>query len=308
LTFPELICNLDGSETMAIPWWAIHYLLTQPLKEILFAARWRTGKDTVPLNASYYVLKTLDLGRLLRRRWIDTGGDGAHMMVLALYRTTDGKITPLILIDGEYSVVPGHAMTHDLHSCLVEAQSLSRVYGENVASLCTLFTLDKDSGIRLHLASTRNEGFSIHDENCPSSNEFVGYLSPNTYKYLRNGPRVCRFLERISFDPKFTPGWANAVHISGSNAKPNSRRAQEQPWILDYQKGIQDVTEYLRIGFAMEKHRRKRRFPYPRYFQRIYSRVRDHLPKRSTEEALPEDGANEDAAEMEDVSPTASRV
>ncbi|KAL8894530.1 MAG: hypothetical protein Q9192_004242 [Flavoplaca navasiana] len=309
LTFPELICNLDSSEALAIPRWAIRYLLTQPLKEILLAAASRTEQDTIPLDASYYVLSTLDLGRLLRRRWIDTGDDGAHMMVLALYRTTNGEITPLILIDVEYSQVP---MPSQLRFCLAEAQWPPRVSGENVRSTCTLFALDKHSGRRLHLASPWNERLSIHDENCPLSDECPEYLSPNTYKYLGDRSRVCRFLQRIardnSFDPKFTPGWANAMHISGSNANHASRRWPEQPWILDYQKGIQEARDYLWKGFWREKRRRKERLSYLRYFQIIYSRVRYHLPKRSTEEALPGDGANEDAAEMEDIAPTASRV
>ncbi|KAL9636906.1 MAG: hypothetical protein Q9204_002076 [Flavoplaca sp. TL-2023a] len=312
LTFPELICNLDGSETSAIPWWAIHYLLTQPLKEILLAAASRTEQDTVPLDASYYVLRTLDLGRLLRRRWIDTGDDGAHMMVLALYRTTDGEITPLILIDVDYSVVRGCAISPLLKSCLAEAQWPPRVSAENVRSPCTLFALDKNYGRRLHLTSPRDEQLSIHDENCPSSNKFPEYLSPNAYKYLEDRSRVCRFLQRIardnSFNPKFTPGWANAVHISGSNAKPFSRRGLEQPWILDYQKGIQGTRKYLARGFRSQKLERKIRFPSLRYFRGIYSRVRDHLLKRSTEEALSEDGESEVAAEMENLPPTASSV
>ncbi|KAL8976641.1 MAG: hypothetical protein Q9205_007392 [Flavoplaca limonia] len=311
LTFPELICNLDSSETLEIPRWVIHYLLTQPLKEILLAAASRTEQDTIPLNVSYYVLKSLDLGRLLRRRWIDTGDDGAHMMVLALYRTTDGEITPFILIDVEYSLVRV-PISPLLRFCLAEAQWPPRVSGENVRSPCTLFALKRDSGTCLHLASPPNERRSIHDENCPWSNKYPRYLSPNTYKYLGDRSRVCRFLQRIardsSFDPKFTPGWANAVHISGSNAKPMRRGLEQQPWILDYHNGIQEVREYLSLGFTQEKLRRKRRFPYPRCFWGLYSRVCYHLKKRSTEEALPGDGPNEDAAEMEDISPTASRV
>ncbi|KAL8875856.1 MAG: hypothetical protein Q9198_005843, partial [Flavoplaca austrocitrina] len=282
-----------------------------PLKDILLAAASRTEQDTIPLHGSYYALKTLDLGRLLRRRWIDTGDDGAHMMVLALYRSTVGEITPLILVEVEYSPLPGPPWSSYLFSCLVEAQWPPRVSGEIVRSTCTLFALEKNSGSRLHLASPSNEWPSVHDESCSLPNKLFDYMTPNTYKYLADRSRVCCFLQRIagdnSFDPKFTPGWASAMHIS-SNAKPNSQRGFEQPWVLDYHAGIQETREYLRIGFLVEKRRRKRRFPYPRYFRRIYSRMRDHLPKRSTEEALPEDGENEAAAEMEDIPPTASRV
>ncbi|KAL8894123.1 MAG: hypothetical protein Q9192_004597 [Flavoplaca navasiana] len=311
LTFPEFICNLDSSETLTIPWWAIHYLLTQPLKKILLAAASRTEQDMIPLDASYYALRTLDLGRLLRRRWIDTGDDGAHMMVLALYRSTDGDITPLILIETEYTPVLDPITSSFHFSCLAEAQWPPRVSGENVRSPCTLFALDKVFDRRLHLTSPRDEWFSIHDENCPSHDKFLECVSPNTYKYLGDRSRVCPFLQRIardnSFDPKFTPGWANAVHISGSNRKPFSRRGPNQPWILDYQKGIQEAREYLAEGFSKQRLRH-RRLHFLRYFQRIYSRVREYLAKRSTEEALPGDGANEDAAEMEDTLPTASRV
>ncbi|KAL9028118.1 MAG: hypothetical protein Q9180_007221, partial [Flavoplaca navasiana] len=312
ITFPELICNLDSSYK-AIPWWVLQYLLTQPLKEILLAAASRTEQDTIPPDASYYVLTTLDFGRLLRRRWIDTGDDGAHMMVLALCRTTDGKITPLILVDVEFSFLPRPALSsYVLLSCLAEAQWPPRVSGENVLSPCTLFALDKDSGRRLHLVPPRNERCSIHDGKCPSPKNRPRYLTPNTYKYLGDRSRVCRFLQRIprdnSFDPKFIPGWANAVHISGSNAKPKSRRRLEQPWILDYQQGIQEVRRYLEMGFFGEKLRREIRLPFLGYFRRIFSRVREYLAKRSTEEALPGDGANEDASEMEDIPPTASSV
>ena len=312
LTFPELICNLDSSEALPIPWWAIHYLLTQPLKEILLAAASRTEQDTIPLDASYYVLKTLDLGRLLRRRWIDTGDDGAHMMVLALYRTTDGEMSPLILIDVEYSLVPGLFMSRHLYFCLAEAQWPARVSGEHVHSLCTLFALDKNSEMRIHLVSPRKEEFSIHNKNCPWPNQILGYLSSNTYKYLEDRSRVCRFLQRIardnSFDPKYTPGWANAMHISGSNAKPMSQRGLEQPWILDYHKGIEEAREYLARGSRVQKLRRKDRLPFLRYFRRIYSHMRDHLPKRSTEEALPREDAHEHAAELEGIPLPASRV
>ncbi|KAL9032312.1 MAG: hypothetical protein Q9180_006577 [Flavoplaca navasiana] len=235
------------------------------------------------------------------------------MMVLALYRTTDGEITPLILIDVEYSEISFISRSpFYLRFCLAEAQWPPRVSSENIHSLCTLFALDKNDGKRLHLATLGNERDIIHDENCPTPNIYPGLLSPNTYKYLGDRSRVCRFLQRIardnSFDPKSTPGWANAVHISGSDADPNSRRWLEQPWILDYQQGIQEARKYLRIGFWMEKSRRNNRLLYVQYFRDIYSRVREYLPKRSTEEALPGDGANEDAAEMEDIPPTASRV
>ncbi|KAL8930184.1 MAG: hypothetical protein Q9208_000801, partial [Pyrenodesmia sp. 3 TL-2023] len=270
LTFPELICNLTSSAiTSTIPWWAIHYFLTQPLKEILSAAASRTEQDTIPPDANVYILRTLNLGRLLRRRWIDTGDDGAHMMVLALYRTTGGEINPLILIDIEYTVFP--RATARLYSfCLAEAQWPPRLSGASVRSICTLFAVDRDSETRLHLRPV--EIIQICDENClwPKEDPNCKYVTPNTYKYLGDRSRVCLFLQRIasdsSFDPKFTPGWENTVHVSGSDAKPLSWRAQQQPRILDYHRGIQEEDAALGVD------------------------------------------SNDDAAEMEDISPTASEV
>lgn len=237
-------------------------------------------------------------------------------MVLALYRTADGEITPFILIDAECSLVSSPTMRLHLYSCLAEAQWPPRVSGETVRSPCTLFALNKDSGMRLYLASPLNEQCSIHSENCFTSRNFPrnfpGYLSPNTYKYLVDRSRVCCFLQRIardnSFDPKFTPGWANAVHISGSNAKPYLQRLSEQPWVLDYHKGIQETREYLKTGFEKEKLLRKTGPLYLRFFlqQDLGGRLR--LLKRTMQDALWGDGANENTAEMEDIPPTTSRV
>ena len=231
-------------------------------------------------------------------------------MVLALYKNPDGTITPLILIDVKYSLSPSSVVY--LHTCLAEAQWPPRVSGENVRSPCTLFAVNKNSGMRLHLASRRNDWLINHHENCSLSNGFPGFLGPDAYKYLDDRSRVCSFLQRIardnSFDPKFTAGWSNAVHISGSNAEHDSRRARGQPWNLGYRKGIQEAKKYLEREFEEEKRRRKIRLPSLRYFRRIFSRVRYHLPRRNTEKALLGHGANEDAAEMEDTSPTSSSV
>ena len=308
LTFPKFICNLESiSFALPIPWWAIHYLLTKPLKEILSAAASRTEHDTIPPGADVYVLRGFDLGRLLRRRRIDTSEDGAHMMVLALYQTTDGKITPFILIEVEYS--------HDDSGsfpdfCLAEAQWPPRLSGDNVHSTCTLFAVQQDDGWRLHL---RPKGQEICDKNChwPSEYPLLYYESPNTYKYLEDRSRVCLFLQRIarddSFDPKYTPGWRSAVRISGSDAKPYSRRGLKQPWDLGYHRGIQEARKYLEVGFQTQMWSGKRRLGL-RYFYFMYDFARDCLPKRRKVKPVPEDETNENAAEMGRISPTASRV
>ncbi|KAL8920305.1 MAG: hypothetical protein Q9172_004564 [Xanthocarpia lactea] len=312
LTFPEFICNLTPSKIAStIPWWAIHYLLTKPLKEIVLAAAWRTEQDTIPLDANVYVFKILDFGRILRRRWIETGDDGAHMMVLALYQGTNGVITPFILIDVGYTSYH-YSLVSQTRFCFAEAQWPPRLSGAYVRSTCTLFAVDNDSGARLHLKSRRN--ISSCDDNCPWPNERVttDHENPNTGKYLGDRSRVCRLLQSIARDnslgPKFTPGWENAVHISGSDAKPASRRAVMRPWVADYHMGIQLARTYIESGFSKEKEKRRCRPSFFRHWWRIFPSGNRRPGSRSTEEALPGDGANENAAELEDIPPTASSV
>lgn len=228
------------------------------------------------------------------------------MMVLALYRTTDGEITPLILIEVEFMPSPNHQI---YFLCLAEAQWPPRLSGNNVRSSCTLFAVTYYSGQRLHLISEQGE--HICDENCPWPNDDSDrdYESPNTYKYLGDRSRVCRFLQRVahddSFDPKFTTDWENAVHISGSDEEPSSRRQIEQPWALDYHEGIQKTREYLKWGFILQEGVV---VDYIRALRNKYPLIRYRRPERSTEDAVPGDDSNDRAAEMDDISPTASRI
>ncbi|KAL8860633.1 MAG: hypothetical protein Q9178_002986 [Gyalolechia marmorata] len=316
LTFPEFICNLTPSAIAStIPWWAIHYLLTKPLKEIVSAAAWRTEQDTIPLDANVYVLKTLDFGRILRRRWIETGDDGAHMMVLALHQGTNGVITPFILIDVGYTSYH-YSIVSQTRFCFAEAQWPPRLSGAYVRSTCTLFAVDKNSGARLHLKSRGN--ISSCDDNCPWPNEHIttDHENPNTGKYLGDRSRVCRLLQSIARDnslgPKFTPGWENAVHISGSDAKPASRRAVMRPWVADYHMGIRMARTYIESGFLKEKEKRRSRPSFLRHWRHIFSNPNRRPGSRSREEAVDEDSIHQGAAVTEEApgerSPTTSRV
>ncbi len=204
-------------------------------------------------------------------------------MVLALCQPTDGEITPLILIDVEYSMLHGEGLPR---FCLAEAQWPPRLSGDSVRSTCTLFAVKQDDGDRLHLRPKR--GRDICDRNChwPSGCPMLYYESPNTYKYFEDRSRVCLFLQRIardaSFDPKFTPSWRSAVHISGSDALPYSRRAIEQPRVLHYHRGIQEAREYVELGFRKETWTRRRNNSFLQYFYIMYLYFRLSLLERRT--------------------------
>ncbi|KAL8748109.1 MAG: hypothetical protein Q9184_007505, partial [Pyrenodesmia sp. 2 TL-2023] len=120
-----------------------------PQRDPLAAAS-RTEQDTIPLDAKVCVLQTFDLGRLLHRRWINTGDDGAQMMVLALYQTTDGGITPFMMTDVEYASFP---YPPSPNFCLTKALWPLRLSGNNIRPACTLFAVKKDDELGLHLLS-----------------------------------------------------------------------------------------------------------------------------------------------------------
>ena len=236
------------------------YLLTRPLKNVLFEAASRAENNTIPLDANVHVLKGLDLGRLISRRWIEIDDDGAHMIVLTLHHKRDGSVIPYILIHVKYAILARNVEMPRF--CFAEAQWPNRLSGAGVRSTCTLFAVDQEPGVRLHLRS-RQKQWTCDDICLWRKQHSDNRESQNTWKYIGDRSRVCRFLKRIaedeSFDTKFTPSWERAVHVEGSNAKPKSRRGEKQPWVLDYEAGIQEVKAYLGEGFLEEKQRRRRR-------------------------------------------------
>ena len=142
----ELICNFGYSEhTSHIPNWALDYLLTKPLRDILHSAAFRTEHDSIPYNAEFCALRKLNIGRILRRRWIEDesqDGDSHHRMKLGLYLGEHRSVIPFILIIAV--------------DCLVESQwppRLDTSDWETIRSICTMFVIDYETGKRLHLRS-----------------------------------------------------------------------------------------------------------------------------------------------------------
>ena len=237
-------------------------------------------------------------------------------MVLALYQGTSGVITPFILIDVGYTSYRDPIVLKTVF-CFAEAQWPPRLSGAYVRSTCTLFAVDKNNGARLHLKS-RSDPYYSCDDHCPWPNKHVilDRENHNTSKYLGDRSRVCRLLQSIardnSFDPKFTPGWDNTVHISGSDAKPASRRRVIQPWASDYCGGIRLASLYIEDGFLEEKEKRRSRPSFFRHWWRKFPSVNRRPGSRSTEEAVDGDYMYQGAAVTEEApgekSPTTSRV
>ena len=148
----ELISNIKLSkDSVKIPAWALEYLLTRPLRDILHSAAVRTEHDIIPLDAEVCFLRHLDVQRILHRRWIDPGSDGRHWNVLGLYQDRNGSIVPFIMIEAKYTARLAEPLRE--HICIVEAQWPQRLSGEIIRSICTIFAIDNESGQRLHLRS-----------------------------------------------------------------------------------------------------------------------------------------------------------
>lgn len=146
----ELICNFECSEyPLHIPAWALNYILTQPLRDILRNAAIRTETDVIPPDAKFCALRHLDIRRIIRRRWIDEDHDAHHLILLSLYLDRDGSVIPFIMIEGSYTArltEPAGA-----RACFLEAQWPSRLSERIICSVCTMFVIDYESGKRLHL-------------------------------------------------------------------------------------------------------------------------------------------------------------
>ena len=148
----ELICNIQLSkDPTKIPAWALEYLLTRPLKDILHSAAVRTESEIIPIDVEICILRHLDIRRILRRRWIEIDGDGSHWNALGLYQDRSGSIVPFIMIQTTYTAIrtePSHGQT-----CIIEAQWPERLSGTIIRSVCTMFAIDRESEQRLHLSS-----------------------------------------------------------------------------------------------------------------------------------------------------------
>lgn len=79
----------------------------------------------------------------------------------------------------------------------------------------------------------------------------------NTWKFLDDRSRVCRYLQKItergnrSFDPKSTPGWGNHVNVGGPQGK---QRGKQRPRVLDYESGLEEARNYLGQGLSKRGH------------------------------------------------------
>lgn len=151
----ELICNFECSEQpLHIPAWALNYILTQPLRDILHNAAIRTETDIIPPDAEFCVLRHLDIRRILRRRWIDEDHDAYHLILLSLYLDRHGSVIPFIMIEGSYTATLTEPV--GARACFLEAQWPYRLSAGIICSICTMFVIDYESGKRLHLRPHRS--------------------------------------------------------------------------------------------------------------------------------------------------------
>ena len=152
----ELICNLQcGKDPVQIPAWALDYLLTQPLRDILHSAAFRKEHDTVPVDAETCALPRLDINRILLRRWIELDHSllRDHPIILSLYLSKNGSVIPFVMVETEYSDV------HErLKHCIIEGQWPHQVSEETnaIRAICTKCVFDSESGKRLHLRPFRS--------------------------------------------------------------------------------------------------------------------------------------------------------
>lgn len=152
----ELICNFHFSEhPLHIPNWALGYLLTKPLQEILGSAAARTKNNIIPCDAEFCALRGVDIGRILRRRWIEDSSDDCdsyHLMVLSLYLDEHQSVVPVIMIEAFYT----STQSKTEKGCFMEAQWPQRMDESRtiILSTCTMFAIDRETGQRLHLRSS----------------------------------------------------------------------------------------------------------------------------------------------------------
>lgn len=155
LTMSELICNFECSEhPLHIPTWALNYILSQPLRDVLHNAATRTETDVIPPDAEFCALRHLDIRRILRRRWIDEDHDAYHLILLSLYLDRHGSVIPFIMIEGTYTATLTEPV--GARTCFLEAQWPQRVREMIICSICTMFVIDYESGKRLHLRRHRS--------------------------------------------------------------------------------------------------------------------------------------------------------
>ena len=130
----ELICNLDFSEhPIAIPTWAFDYLLTHPLRNLFNRAASRAEHDIIPLDAEIYALRHLDIGRIMRRRWIRDNDDVYHLIILSLYRDRNSSVVPFIMIGAGYIATLTERARE--RACFIEAQWPQRLSGTIIRSI-----------------------------------------------------------------------------------------------------------------------------------------------------------------------------
>ena len=152
----ELICNTElDSQTLRVPAWALTYLLTHPLREVLYRAATRTQQDIIARDAKFCLLNGLNIGRIIRRRWIDENDDAHIDYRLALCMQEDGSITPLVLISVVYDIASAGMKLE--RGCYMEAKWPPQLSGAEIHSACTLFAVDDKSEERLHLRSSNSK-------------------------------------------------------------------------------------------------------------------------------------------------------
>ena len=260
ITLSELICNTFAGKAWQMPGWALKYLTTTPLQDILHIAAWRKDTDLIPIDAEICPLFQLDFHRLILRRWVNPDDDAVEFFRMALYKpknnNEDELIVPFVMTQMPYAE-RNNELEDDVHDeCWVETvwplgsrgNDQDRA-GINVA-WCTLVTMT-ENGRRLHLEYDRQ--IPCH-ENCPRKAMFDPVQGDRGF--LGDRSRICKWLAKIadnsSFDRQCLGGWQTTVVIGGDIQRSKKR---DGPVDLDYQRGIRKMREYIEKGIQSPQER-----------------------------------------------------
>ncbi|KAK3172722.1 hypothetical protein OEA41_006046 [Lepraria neglecta] len=240
VTLPELICNTFAGPSLQIPPFALVYLGTNPLQEILYNAASRSkNADAIPVDAEIVAFLNTDFRRLIERRWVEGHHDSFEQFRLALCRVKNQAYPiPLVLVDVPYRNKDG-----DEDMCWMEATWPSRDHH----ATCTSLAFARDGG-RLHLRSTVERC----DENCIwRQRNISGRNDHRTPQFLDDRSRkICEWLRRLAKAENFyihiQGAWRRTVTVLGEAHR--GEKQDKRPEELDYQKGLGEVREYIRKG------------------------------------------------------------
>ena len=148
----ELICNIEFDlQTLRVLVWALTYLLTHSLREVLYRATTRTQQNIIARDVKFCFLNDLNIERIIRRRWINENDDAHIDYRLTLCMQENDFIISLILISMMYDIASAEMKIEK--DCYMKAKWSSQVFEAKIHSICTLFVVNDKSEKRLHLRS-----------------------------------------------------------------------------------------------------------------------------------------------------------